>query len=322
MRNKIVKANIKNIKKAARLINKGGVVAFPTETVYGLGADAFNAKAVAKIFEIKERPRFDPLITHICEKKQLYLLTKNINEKLKKLIEIFWPGPLTIIVEKKESVPDIVSAGLKTVAIRMPANEIALKLIKISNTPIAAPSANKFSRLSPTRAEHVYSQLKNKPDLILDGGKTIYGLESTIVKFENGKFYLLRAGAISPQEIKEKTGIRLIKNSSEKISAPGQLKKHYSPKARLFIVKNENEAKEKNAAYLAFYKKPKKKYKLVKILSAKKDLSEAASNLFDFLHSIENKNIKCIYIEKVPNKNIGIAINDRIERAAASGEEK
>ncbi|GAB4030561.1 MAG: L-threonylcarbamoyladenylate synthase [Elusimicrobiota bacterium] len=292
-------------------------MAFPTETVYGLGADAFNAKAAAKIFEIKRRPSFDPLIVHIAKADQLFFLAEHVPQEVKKLINTFWPGPLTLVLKKRKEVPDIVTGGLPTVAVRMPDCEIASMLIKKTGTPIAAPSANRFSRISPVRAEHVKAQLGNGPDLIIDGGKTKHGLESTIVSFEKGKFFLLRAGAISPEEIREKTGIKLCKTSTGKVSAPGQLKKHYAPKAKLIIVKNEKMAPELSAAYIAFRKKPSKKYRAVLTLSPSGDLREAAANLFDFFHNLENKKIRLIYIEKVPSRGLGLAINDRIKRAAA-----
>lgn len=315
---KLVKATEKNIQKAAQIIKNGGVVAFPTETVYGLGADVFNKKAVAKIFEIKKRPDFDPLIVHICDIKQLKLLCSHIPLVIKKITKLFWPGPLTVILPKKKSVPDIVTAGLKTVAVRMPENKIALKLIKLANTPIAAPSANLFSRLSPIKAEHVVNQLNGKPDLILDGGKTKIGLESTIIKYENGKLYLLRPGGLEKEKIENKIGVKIELLKNDIMEAPGQFKKHYSPKIKTIMVKDPSMIKsDMQALYIAFKKPPNKKFKKIKILSSKGDLEEAATNLFDFLHYAENLKIKRIYIETVPEKGLGLAINDRIKRAAA-----
>lgn len=316
-KNNLLKATSGAIEKGAEILKKGGIVAFPTETVYGLGADAFNSRAAAKIFEIKKRPHFDPLIVHIAAINQLSLLAEHVPQEVKKLIKVFWPGPLTLVLKKRKEVPDIVTGGLDTVAVRMPDCEIASALIKKAGTPVAAPSANRFSRISPVRAEHVLKQLGDGPDLILDGGKTIHGLESTIVSFEKGKFFLLRAGALSLEEIKRKTGIIIHKAAKRKISAPGQLKKHYAPKAKLIIVKNEKMADEASAAYIAFKKKPYKKYRSVMVLSSSGDLREAAANLFDFLHKLENKKVRVIYIEKAPSGGLGLAINDRIKRAAA-----
>lgn len=313
----VVKANKSSILKAAKILRNGGVVSFPTETVYGLGACVFNPKAVARIFEIKKRPAFDPLIVHIAQKKQLYLLAEKLPKKIIKIADKFWPGPLTLIFEKKKSVPDIVTAGLKTVAVRMPDCEIATKLIKLAGQPIAAPSANSFSRTSPVRAEHVRKQLKDGPDMILDGGKTRKGIESTIVKFEKGNLYVLRQGAVTVEDIEKKTGFKILKSANSKILSPGMLKKHYSPKAKVIVVKNEREAQDNNAAYVAFKNAPKKKFKIVKVLSLKGCLEEAASNLFDFFHELEKKRIGKIYIEKAPCTGLGLAINDRIKRAAA-----
>ncbi len=316
-KNNIFRANGASIRKAAAILKKGGVVAFPTETVYGLGACVFNPKAAARIFEIKKRPYFDPLIVHIAQKKQLSLLAAELPSKVKKIADKFWPGSLTLVFEKKKSVPDIVTAGLNTVAVRMPDCKIALKLIELAGQPIAAPSANSFSRTSPVRAQHVRNQLKDGPDMILDGGKTRKGLESTIVKFEKGKFYVLRQGAVPVEEIEKNTGLKILKPADSKIQAPGMLKKHYAPKATVIAVKNEKEAKDLNAAYIAFKDRPQKKFKMVKILSSKGCLEEAAANLFDFFHDLEKKKAGKIYIEKAPARGLGLAINDRIKRAAA-----
>jgi L-threonylcarbamoyladenylate synthase len=189
-----------NIAKAAQIIKDGGIVAFPTETVYGLGADVFNTKAIEKIFNIKERPFFDPLIVHISEIKQLELLVKKVDERVLKLAEKFWPGPLTIVTEKNKNVPDLVTANLPTVAVRMPNHRAALQLIQQAGTPIAAPSANKFGMLSPTNARHVLKQLKNI-DFIIDDGNTEVGIESTVISLNKEGFKLLRPGVISQQDL-------------------------------------------------------------------------------------------------------------------------
>ncbi|MEW6013158.1 MAG: L-threonylcarbamoyladenylate synthase [Elusimicrobiota bacterium] len=314
---RILKPTEKNIKLCAKAIKKGEVVAFPTETVYGLGADVFNKESVAKIFEIKKRPKFDPLIVHISDRSQLKILVKKIPSKIKILIDKFWPGPLTLVMEKKKNVPDIVTSALNTVAVRMPNNEIALKLIKYSKTPIAAPSANKFTRISPTTAFHITRQFENEIPFILDGGKTDFGVESTIIKYEKKRFYLLRKGAISKEEIEKAIKDKVIDKKSKKIDAPGQFKKHYAPLAKVIIIKDDSNIKEDlKAGYIAFCKKPKKKFKMVKVLSFKKDLKEAASNLFDFFHQFEEKGIKKIYVEKISEKGLGAAIMDRIKKAA------
>ncbi len=186
---------LEEIKRGAEIILSGNLVAFPTETVYGLGADAFNPAAVAKIFETKERPSFDPIIVHICELSQLKKLYNGSDERVYTLAEKFWPGPLTLVLPKTDAVPDIVTSGLDTVAVRMPDNHIALELIKHSHTPLAAPSANKFGMVSPTEAEHVRKQF---PDIFtIDGGKTSVGIESTVITLHEDGFEILRPGVVT-----------------------------------------------------------------------------------------------------------------------------
>jgi L-threonylcarbamoyladenylate synthase len=311
----VLKPTIKNIKLCSNIINHGDVVAFPTETVYGLGADVFNENAVIKIFEIKKRPRFDPLIVHISDISDIDKIAHKPPERIKKLFKKFWPGPLTVILKKKNSVPDVVTAGLDTVAVRMPSNSIAFQLIKTSKTPIAAPSANRFTRLSPTRAEHVLKQLGSNI-FVLDGGKTVYGVESTIIKYERGNIYLLRPGALSPEKIEKEFGKKLLMPVAGKIESPGQFKKHYSPAKKLIIVRDEDEIKiSEDAGYISFKDRPLKKYRFSAVLSEKGDLYEAASNLFDILNKAEDASIKKIYVQRVPLNGIGFAIMDRLKRA-------
>lgn len=314
----LLKPTEENIKLAAKAIRNGGIVAFPTETVYGLGADALNPLSVSKIFEVKERPEFDPLIVHIYNFNQLELIAKSIPKKLSILIENLWPGPLTIVVEKTSIVPEIVTSGLRTVAIRMPENQIALKLIKYSNTPIAAPSANKFTRVSPTRVEHILKQFKDEEiNYIIDGGKTNFGIESTIVKYIDNKFYILRKGSISKEEIEDIIKEKVLYYKQEDIEAPGNFKKHYAPKAKLKIVDENMKIKDDpEAGYIAFCKPPISKFKVVKILSPTKNLREAAANLFEYFHQMEDMKIKKIYVEKIEEKGIGEAIMDRIRKAS------
>ena len=202
----LVESNSETIKKASEIIRHGGLVAFPTETVYGLGADGLNSIAVAKIFEAKKRPSFNPLILHIADKNYLHNLVEYKDTRVDNLISKFWPGPLTLVLPKKDIVPDIVTAGNPTVAVRMPNHPIALELINESRTPIAAPSANKFGHLSPTTAKHVQKYLGDKVDLILDGGKSFVGVESTIIQYHEGGFYLLRHGGLAKEEIEKEIG--------------------------------------------------------------------------------------------------------------------
>lgn len=311
----LLKPTTNNIIKCSKIIKNGGIVAFPTETVYGLGACAFNEEAVKKIFEIKKRPKCDPLIVHISSYKQLKEIAY-IESKIIDLLENFWPGPLTIVLKKKKNIPDIVSGNLDSVAIRMPSNKIALKLIKYSKCPIAAPSANKFSRLSPTKPEHV---IKYFPDIpIIEGGKTVFGIESTVIKIDGRNLYVLRHGAIPVEVIKRFWNEKIIEYSGKLKLSPGLIKKHYSPIKPLRIIKNQSEIKKpEKAGFISFGEKPTKKYALFLDLSPSKSLDEAAKNLFDYLHiADENINVKEIYVKSVPEKGIGKAIMERLKKAS------
>ncbi len=317
--NNIFASSDENLLKASEIIKNGGLVAFPTETVYGLGANGLNSIAVAKIFSVKNRPSFNPLILHIDSVSSLELFTTFHSEKVLKLVDKFWPGPITLVLPKKALVPEIVTAGNSTVAIRIPNNEIALKLIKISGVPIAAPSANSFGMLSPTTAIHVANQLKDKIDFILDGGKCSVGLESTIVEFSNDKFVLLREGGISSEEIEEFLGEKLNRKISEKNpNSPGQLKSHYAPKKTIFFIDEveiSNFNKDKTAIICFSDDKKYSDFPFRKILSNKADFSEAAANLFFFLHELESENVDFILAEKIPEIGLGKAIMDRLTKA-------
>lgn len=319
---KILKAGAAGIRKAAALIRGGGVVAFPTETVYGLGADGLDPAACARLFEIKGRPRFDPLILHECTAARARKLFSRVPGPALKLMRKFWPGPLTLVLPKARSVPDIVTAGLPTVAVRVPADPRALALIKAAGRPIAAPSANSFGRLSPTTAAHVWKQLGGGPDLILDGGGTRIGLESTIITFEGGRPVLLRAGGLPLEEIEKIAGPAAAPGKARKgrPPAPGCLKKHYAPSAGLRIIAPGGKVKAgagAGAAYLAFSKKPSGKFRAVEVLSRAGNLREAAARLFSALHRLERSGAAVIYAERVPAKGLGRAIMDRLRRASA-----
>ena len=307
----------KEIIEAAKIIKNGGLVAFPTETVYGLGADALNPHAVAKIFEAKERPSFDPLIVHIADFDNLNVLAQEINENVYKLAEKFWPGPLTIVLPKKPIVPDIVTSGLDTVGIRMPNNVIALSLIRNAACPIAAPSANKFGRISPTNAMHVRKQLTDI-ECILDGGSTTVGIESTVISVHEDGFVILREGIITKEDLKfvipqSKLGI----SKTELLSSPGNIKSHYSPNKPLYILgEHPNNLNTKNAAFLSFGSKPEQEFKQIEYLSETADLREAAIKLFEKLHLLEDSDCEFIIAEPVTEKGIGLAIMDRLRRAA------
>ena len=314
-----LKAGKAGIEKAAAAIRRGGVVAFPTETVYGLGADGLDPEACARIFEIKGRPRFDPLILHECSAARARKLFSRIPAAAERLMKKFWPGPLTLVLPKAAAVPDIVTAGLRTVAVRVPAGPHALALIRASGRPIAAPSANRFGQLSPTSAAHVRKQLGDGPDLILDGGHTRIGVESTIIAFEKGRPVLLRPGGLPLEEIERTAGPAAKPGrGGARPMAPGCLKRHYAPAAKLKIITPGSRLKPgPSAAYLAFSRRPAGRFAAVKVLSRSGDLREAAAGLFRALHALESSGARVIYAEEVPRHGLGRAIMYRLRRASA-----
>lgn len=305
-----------NIDFAAQLIREGKLVAFPTETVYGLGADALNPLAVARIFELKERPAFDPLIVHVAGMEDLTKLAVDVDEKVHRLIERFWPGPLTLVLPKSEIVPDIVTSGLSTVGIRMPDNAVALELIRKAGCPIAAPSANKFGRISPTTAAHVRKQLPGV-DYILDGGSTIVGIESTIVAITGKGFQILRNGIITREELEELLPYDAAATVEEG-TAPGMMKSHYSP-AKLMVIDygNNSEGIDKSrAGLLSFSGKLEEGYQRVIRVSENNNLKAYAVNMFAAMHELEESDVDIIVAEAVPETGIGMAIMDRLKKAA------
>lgn len=307
---------LSSIQIAAKYIQEGKLVAFPTETVYGLGANALNPFAVAKIFELKERPSFDPLIVHIANFSDLERLVLNTDKRIYQLAEKFWPGPLTMVLPKASIVPDIVTSGLSTVGIRMPSNRIALDLISASGYPIAAPSANKFGRISPTTASHVRKQLPDV-DYIIDGGKTTVGIESTIIKLTDNGFQILRNGIITQEEIET---IIPLDNTElvEDLSAPGMMKSHYSPRKKMLIADKdlpEFDNKEK-VGFISFSGSQDELYHKVIRVSENNDLREYAVHLFDAMHTFEDDDsIEVIVAEPVAEIGIGKAIMDRLRKA-------
>jgi L-threonylcarbamoyladenylate synthase len=314
------KASPAAVRKAAAFIRGGGTAVFPTETVYGLGADALNAKAVARIFEIKKRPRFDPLIVHVASIRQAKTLAR-VSPKAEALMKRFWPGPLTLVLPKKKIVPDIVTAGLDTVALRMPNNAVALALIKAAGAPIAAPSANSFGSLSPTTAAHARDQLRGGPDIILDAGRARIGVESTVLAFRSGRVFILRHGGLPREELERVTGsLAGDLKGGPRPASPGQLIKHYSPRAALRMTGKTPVKREKGLryGYLAFTTRPSAAVKIFRILSRSGNLEEAAANLFSHLHALDNAGVDVILAEPVPAKGLGRAIMDRLKRAAAS----
>lgn len=301
------------IEKAAMLIRKGELVAFPTETVYGLGANALDAKASRKIFKAKGRPADNPLIVHVADKKMLEKIA-HISPAAKKLIDAFWPGPLTILFRKKSIIPSVVTAGLPNVAVRMPENRIALALIKKSGVPIAAPSANRSGRPSPTTAEHVKEDF---PDIfVIDGGRTKHGLESTVVAVD-GTPRVLRLGAITLERLKRVVPeISIVK--SKKIESPGQKYKHYAPKVPLILFNSAEKLKryaKKNSGMILCKEKEVKKFKNLgnRVIGLGKTDKDVARNIFNELRKHDKGTLLVLGLEK---KGIGRAVMDRLERAA------
>jgi len=317
---KIYPPTQENIKKAASIIAGGGIVSFPTETVYGLGSDAFNPIAVSRIFEAKKRPFFDPLIVHINRIEQLHRVSLNTDSRCDRLAEKFWPGPLTLVLEKAGDIPDIVTSGLPTVAVRMPDHPVASALISESGTCITAPSANPFGYLSPTRAEHVRDQLGDRIDMILDGGECRVGVESTIIKLDKNDTILLRPGGITVEEIEDVTGRVTVPESISDIpDSPGRLPFHYSPTTPLVIVDSieDLDFSRDDAGFLMLVHPgtdfPEKR---VEILSSAGDMREAAARLFSCLHRLDRLGLKVIYAQSVPEQGLGMAIMDRLRKAS------
>jgi L-threonylcarbamoyladenylate synthase len=334
---KIVSAeDPRQIAVAAEILRQGGLVAFPTETVYGLGADAFNAKAVCRVFEVKKRPQFDPLIVHVAKADDVRRLWDEIPGSAEELMKRFWPGPLTLVLPKKEEVPDLVTAGLPSVAVRMPRNPAALSLIEQAGGAVAAPSANLYGYTSPTSAEAVLEDLGDGVDLVLDGGPTEVGIESTVLKPEKGEGILLRLGAVSSEDIQKIIPVsRLLAVSEGHVESPGQMKSHYAPWTGLDLMDRPYEEwmkelfethrifEEKGVpwprlGFLSFGVKPETALlDTVEHLSVRQDLYEVASNLFRAIRKLDKMHLDYLMAERVPARGIGNAINDRLEKAAA-----
>ena len=301
------------IAKAAVFLKFGGLVAFPTETVYGLGADATNDLAVAKIYEAKGRPSFNPLITHVEDVEAAFALGQFSADALT-LAARFWPGPLTLVLPRKTgcTVSLLTSAGLPSIALRVPAHPLALELLREVRRPIVAPSANLSGRISPTTAQHVRDGLGSKVDMILDGGACAVGLESTIVSLLDETPRLLRAGGLAREKIEEVLGRKLSAPVAGPLHAPGQLESHYAPRAKMRLNAKEWREGEERLGF-GVLDAPLN-------LSKKGDLVEAAANLFSMLHQLDAAGSSTIAVAPIPDMGLGEAINDRLRRAAAPRE--
>ncbi|MDD3288810.1 MAG: L-threonylcarbamoyladenylate synthase [Alphaproteobacteria bacterium] len=313
---KLVHSSPEAIKEAATLLRKGRLVAFPTETVYGLGADATNDHAIAAVYAAKGRPVFNPLIVHLPDTRNIDKLVV-WNETAQKLADKFWPGPLTLILPRALncSVSLLASAGLNTLAVRVPSHPVALDLLNSAGLPIAAPSANASGKLSPTTPEHVAESLGDSVDMILDGGKTSVGVESTVLDLTGSRPMILRYGGIAPEQLEEITGSIDLPSSSENIKSPGMMTSHYAPD--LFVRLNADSASP-DEALLCFGEDAHIKGGAERLnLSKQGDLNEAAANLFSMLRALDKTHHRAIAVMPIPNTGLGMAINDRLRRAAA-----
>ncbi|MBU2601824.1 MAG: threonylcarbamoyl-AMP synthase [Actinobacteria bacterium] len=306
------------IERAAQIIRAGGLVAFPTETVYGLGALGLDPLACARIFEAKRRPHFDPLILHVAEVRAVDAVG-HMQPTAIVLAERFWPGPLTLVLPRHAVVPDIVTSGMQTVAVRVPAHPVAHRLLEAVGTPVAAPSANPFGRLSPTTAEHVAAGLGDRIDAILDGGPADRGLESTIIDVTGDAPALLRAGAIALEEIESLLG-RVIDRrlSSSRPAAPGQLEAHYAPRTPLLLSEPGASTDLRAAGLLTLTRREgDDRFAAVEELSASGDLCQAAVRFFAALHRLDERGLDVIYARPLSETGLGVAIMDRLRRAAS-----
>jgi L-threonylcarbamoyladenylate synthase len=334
------KPEAKTIQKAATIIKAGGLVAFPTETVYGLGANAFDAKAVLALFAAKKRPLDNPPIVHVAETRDVYKLAEGISTKAEKLMNQFWPGPLTLVFDRYPALPDVTTAGLETVAVRMPKHKVALALIKESATPIAAPSANLAGKPSPTTAKHVFDDLNGRIDVILDSGPTNIGVESTVLDTSVEPPTLLRPGGTSLEALQNAIGeIKLhpfitaeTELPTEKARSPGMRHRHYAPKAQVILVQGVVPAvmgkikelttacwmQNKRVGVLATDETAwAYEADIVKSLGSRRNIDAMASNLFRLLREFDEENVDIVIAESVPPEGLGLAVMNRLRKASA-----
>ncbi|WP_459554752.1 L-threonylcarbamoyladenylate synthase [Lacunimicrobium album] len=320
-----------NLTLAANLLRNDQVVAMPTETVYGLAGNAMSSTAVARIFEAKNRPLFDPLIVHIADIAQVDQLATSVSPTARKLMTAFWPGPLTILLPKQDTVPDLVTSSLPEVGLRMPNHPLALELIRTAGVPVAAPSANLFGRISPTTAQHVEDQLGDRIDYILDGGPCQVGVESTIIRAHDDKIEVLRFGGITIEDLHQATGLPVItatrtidESTGQPMSAPGMLTSHYAPLTPLVIADPEilEGLVRMNPVGIGLLLSEHLCVRypdtiMVECLSETGNLVEMAANFFAALRRLDSHNLIAIYATPFPDRGLGRALNDRLERAAA-----
>jgi L-threonylcarbamoyladenylate synthase len=312
----------KDIRKAITLLTNEELVAIPTETVYGLAGNIFSEKAIKSIFETKKRPFFNPLIVHISSVDNLKSIVSEVPKKARVLADKFWPGSMTLVLNKDKSIPDIITGGKDTVAVRVPNHPLTLELLSKLPFPLAAPSANPFNNISPTKPEHVERYFKNDIKMVLDGGACKNGIESTIIGFENNEPVIYRLGALALEEIETVVGKVIVKNKKEENpDAPGMLDKHYSPKTKTVLtstilseIENHPNKKIGILAFNSSFTSDKIAFEI--ILSTASNLQEAASKLYDSLHELDHLNLDVIIAEKLPEIGLGNSINDRLQRAS------
>jgi L-threonylcarbamoyladenylate synthase len=320
--NNVVSPSPEAILRAVELLRRGQVVGLPTETVYGLAGDGLNPTALARIFEVKQRPLFDPLILHFADAAGAFALAGQVPAAARELARRFWPGPLTLVLPKRETVPDLATSGLPNVALRVPAHPVAQALLRAFGGPLAAPSANRFGRISPTDAQAVRTELGEAVPLILDGGPCAVGLESTVLSLAEPQPVLLRAGGIPLEEIEAVVGpVQHATPVDDRPRAPGQLKHHYAPRKPLRLVGNAGEIpSQSDIGWLAFGTRNASVPfgGVVENLSPAGDLREAAANFFRALRALDDDpRVGTLYAMALPAHGLGLAINERLERAAA-----
>ncbi|WP_438968939.1 L-threonylcarbamoyladenylate synthase [Nonlabens sp.] len=311
----------KDLLKASEILNREELVAIPTETVYGLAGNIYSDTAIKKIFEMKKRPFFNPLIVHIHSVEQVKDLAVDFPEKAQQLAKVFWPGSLTLILPKNDTVPDLITAGNNTVGIRMPDHALTLELLKNLPFPLAAPSANPFTHISPTKAQHVKNYFDGKLEMVLDGGNCANGIESTIVGFENDEPVVYRLGSISTEEIEKVIGNVSVRNNKEQApNAPGMLEKHYSPRTKTYLVQDITDFIKQHPEKkigLLLHSTDHKNFNVSNVIYLTKtgNLKEAASNLYSAMHKMDQLDLDMIIAQRLPNYDLGQSINDRLERA-------
>ncbi len=322
MKTLVLSPDESGLAQAADVIRRGGLVAFPTETVYGLGADALSAEAVTRVFEVKGRPRFDPTIVHVASPDDVTNLWRIILPLAEALMDRFWPGPLTLVLPKAKRVPDIVTAGLPTVGVRMPAHSVALQLIRAADCPLAAPSANRFGRSSPTHHEHVLSDLDTRVEAVLAAGPTAVGIESTVLSLAESPPRLLRPGGTALEALRELVPDLRVDAPTGPSGSPGTLPRHYLPRTPLFLLEpgapgGSGEYLERRRCGMLAFNEPWQAFGRVERLSPSGDLREAAAQFFAALRKLDAADLTAIVAEQFPEEGLGLAIADRLRRACS-----